>query len=189
MERLCSWCPACGFRNIKNPCVTLFLNCRSPSPNDGSQTHRRCSPRGGPAVREDLAWGGGSAVSPASRPTLHASSLRRRAGVTTVCRAQGRSGHRWVLSGCHTMWTPRCGICLVKGLRRLGAGGVGGMWGLGPHPEDGQPLGEHHPQIGGPSSGSSSPGQLSLLPGHLGAHRDQCHPDKQGGLSGHGRGP
>ena len=101
MERLCSWCPACGFRNIKNPCVTLSLNCRSPSPDDGSQTHRRCSPRGGPAVREDLAWGGGSAVSPASRPTLHASLLRRRARVTTVCRAQGRSGHRWVL-----VWMP-----------------------------------------------------------------------------------
>ena len=50
----------------------------------------------------------------------------------------------------------------------------------GPHPGDGQPLGEHCPQIGGPSSGPGSPGWLCLLPGQLGTHRDQHHQDKQG---------
>lgn len=51
----------------------------------------------------------------------------------------------------------------------------------GPHLEDGQLLGEHRPQIGGPTSGPGSPGWLGLLPGHLGTHRDQHHQDKQGG--------
>ena len=94
MERLCSWCPACGFRNIKNPCVTLSLNCRSPSPNDGSQTHRRCSPRGGPAVREDLAWGGRVC----RQPSLQANPPRQ------LPETPGTGDHR--LQGAGQIWPP-----------------------------------------------------------------------------------
>lgn len=95
-----------------------------------------------PDPQEVQPAGGGCAVSPAARPALHASSPRRQARVTTVTRgAQGRPGHHhWVLVWMpHPAWTPRCGICLVKGLGRLG-GWVGCGNSREPHPEHGRPL-------------------------------------------------
>lgn len=71
-------------------------------------------------------------------------------------------------------------ITVELGGHWLSGGGRVGCGVSGPHPGDSEPLGEHRPQIGGPSSGPGSPGWLGLLPGHLGTHRDQHHQDKQG---------